>query len=159
MSCARPGLSRIAILVVMETAIRRYRHADEDAVVEVWALAARVAHPFVEGEGAGERELQMREVYLVQAENWVAETPDGQVVGLLGLLGSEIGGLFVHPSAQGFGIGRALVEHALSLHEAVTLDVYELNETARGFYAAMGFTEQSRHPEPSTGHTLVSLRL
>ncbi|MFE0378749.1 GNAT family N-acetyltransferase [Streptomyces inhibens] len=70
--------------------IRRYRASDQDVVTDLWSRAARQAHPFIEGEGAGERARVLREVYLVQAENWVAER-DGIVIGLLGLLGAKDG--------------------------------------------------------------------
>ena len=71
--------------------IRRYVSSDEDVVVDLWSRAAREAHPFLAGEGTGEREQKMREVYLIQADNWVAEH-NSAVVGLLGMIGSEIGG-------------------------------------------------------------------
>ncbi|MFF3600653.1 GNAT family N-acetyltransferase [Kitasatospora indigofera] len=67
--------------------IRPCTPADEDAAVLVWARAARPAHPFVPDEGTGVRERKMREVYLVHADNWVAEI-DGRTVGVLGLLHS-----------------------------------------------------------------------
>ncbi|MCJ0902457.1 GNAT family N-acetyltransferase [Rhodococcus sp. ARC_M6] len=143
----------------METTVnvRRYRPSDEEAVIELWSQAAKLAHPFLDGEGEGAREAKMREIYLVHAENWIAETPEG-VVGLLGLLGAEIGGLFVSPHAQRLGIGRLLVEHATALHGTVTLEVYELNESARRFYAIIGFQETGRHPDEETGHELIQLR-
>lgn len=50
---------------------------------------------------------------LLEAQNWVVESGvNGTIVGLVGMLGSEIGGLFVAPEAQRCGVGRALVEHA-----------------------------------------------
>lgn len=137
--------------------VRRYCPADEEAVIALWSQAAKLAHPFLDGEGEGAREAKMRETYLVSAENWVAETPAG-VVGLLGLLGAEIGGLFVSPQAQGHGVGRLLVEHAAALYGTVTLEVYERNAAARRFYAIMGFHETGRHPDPESGHELIQLR-
>ncbi|SCE55858.1 putative acetyltransferase [Streptomyces sp. OspMP-M43] len=98
----------------------------------------------------------MREVYLVHAENWVAET-DGRVVALLGLLGAEIGGLFVAPEAQGTGVGRRLVEHAAALHGALTLEVYEKNTAARGFYARLGFVEESRRVDEEYDEVMLKL--
>lgn len=139
-----------------EVKVRRYRAADEDAVVAVWSRAAKEAHPFVVGEGEGVRESKMRTVYLVEADNWVAESASG-IVGLLGLLGSEIGGLFVAPDAQGQGIGRILVEHAAALHGPVTLEVYERNTSARRFYERMGFVELGRRIDDE-GHHLIELR-
>ncbi|MGW5413174.1 GNAT family N-acetyltransferase [Actinomadura geliboluensis] len=135
--------------------IRPYRPSDEDAVMDLWSRASKLAHPFVEGEGEGERARKVREVYLREAENWVAEDASGAVIGLLGLLGDEIGGLFVHPDAQGHGTGRALVEHAAALRGEVRLEVFEANAKARGFYERMGFEERDRKPEADTGHPVV----
>lgn len=137
--------------------IRAYRPTDEEAVVDLWSRASKFAHSFLEGEGEGSRERKMREVYLVQADNWVADSPRG-VVGLLGLVGSEIGGLFVAPEVQGHGIGRALVEHAAAIRGAVTLEVYERNTSARRFYERMGFVEVRRRTDEDTGHELIELR-
>ncbi|WP_219509657.1 GNAT family N-acetyltransferase [Nonomuraea ceibae] len=94
------------------------------------------------------------EVYLVVADNWVAEM-SGAVVGLLGMLKAEIGGLFVGPEAQGRGVSRALVEHAAALHGEVTLEVYEDNTRARHFYDLMGCVERGRRADEDTGHTLI----
>ncbi|MFH8344809.1 GNAT family N-acetyltransferase [Streptomyces sp. NPDC018045] len=140
------------------TITRPYRPTDEPAVMDLWSRAVRQAHPFIEGEGTGERARQLREVYLVQADNWVAEDAhDGTVLGLLGLLGSEIGGLFVAPEAQGRGIGAQLVEHAASRHGALTLEAFERNTAARAFYARLGFTERARRTDEATGETLIAL--
>ncbi|WP_344979567.1 GNAT family N-acetyltransferase [Streptosporangium fragile] len=140
-----------------EIIIRRYEASDEAAVVDLWSRAVKLAHPFIEGEGEGERARKLREIYLVAADNWVAET-SGAAVGLLGLLGAEIGGLFVAPEAQGRGVGRALVEHAAALHGEVTLEVFEGNTRARRFYDLMGFIERGRRTDEETGHVLISMR-
>ncbi|MFJ8675388.1 GNAT family N-acetyltransferase [Streptomyces sp. NPDC093589] len=154
-----------------EVIIRRYRASDEDAAVDLWSRAARQAHPFIEGEGAGERARVLREVHLAQAENWVAERA-GTVIGLLGLLGAgrghaqgadpggqaaEIGGLFVAPEAQGDGVGRALVDHAAASSGALTLEVFEENARARRFYDRLGFAERARRVDEETGHELIAL--
>ncbi|WP_310724069.1 GNAT family N-acetyltransferase [Streptomyces sp. N2A] len=137
--------------------IRRYRDTDQDVVIDLWSRAVRRAHPFIEGEGEGERARILREVYLVRAENWVAEHA-GTVIGLLGLLpGGEIGGLFVAPEAQGRGVGRQLVEHAAARYGALTLEVFEGNARARRFYAHLGFTERGRRVDEETGHPLLVL--
>lgn len=138
------------------TVIRRYTSADEDASMDVWSRAGSLAHPFIPGEGEGERAREMRETYLVHAENWVGET-DGRVVALLGLLDAEIGGLFVAPEAQGTGVGRRLVEHAAALRGALTLDVYEKNTRARSFYGRMGFVEESRRVDEEYDEVMLRL--
>ncbi|QXR01339.1 GNAT family N-acetyltransferase [Streptomyces sp. WY228] len=79
---------------------------------------------------------------------------NGRVV--LGL-DAEIGGLFVAPEAQGTGMGRRLVEHAAALHGSLTLEVYEKNTRARGFYARMGFVEESRRVDEEYDEVLLKL--
>ncbi|WP_275463929.1 GNAT family N-acetyltransferase [Streptomyces noursei] len=143
------------------TVIRRYRDADQDAVCDLWSRASKQAHPFIEGEGEGERARILREVHLGRAENWVAER-DGAVIGVLGLLGgddagAEIGGLFVAPEAQGAGTGRELVEHAAARYGALTLEVFEENARARRFSAHLGFTERGRRIDDRTGHPLIAV--
>jgi len=145
-------------LVDPAVSIRPYARSDEDAVIGVWSRSSTLAHPFVEGEGTGRREVEMREIYLVQADNWVAQTQSGEIVGLLGMLGTEIGGLFVDPAAQGHGIGRQLVEHAARLHGDLTVEVYELNQRARQFYAYLDFVPAGQRLEEDTGLTLLKLR-
>ncbi|MFI9050469.1 GNAT family N-acetyltransferase [Streptomyces sp. NPDC053427] len=149
-----------------ETIIRRYRTADQDAVTDLWSRASRQAHPFIEGEGEGERARVLREEHLVRAENWVAER-EGRVVGLLGLLdghrrhsagsGTQIGGLLVAPEAQGCGIGRQLVEHAAALRGALCVEVFEENERAHRFYRSLGFMQWSYRTDEETGHPLIAL--
>ncbi|MYW00606.1 GNAT family N-acetyltransferase [Streptomyces sp. SID3343] len=147
---------RPEVAVSAQPVIRPYEPADEDAAVAVWAQAGRRAHPFIPGEGEGERERKMREIYLVHADNWVVES-HGRVVALLGLLDGEIGGLFVDPDAQGEGLGRLLVEHAATLHGALTLEVYEKNTPARRFYARMGFEEESRRADEEYDEVMLKL--
>ena len=142
--------------------IRPFRPEDEEAAVAVWSAASAHGHPFLAGEGMGERERLVREVYLVQAENWLGEDGTGRVVGLLGLLDHEdgpceVGGLFVHPDAHGQGHGRALLDHAAALKGALTLEVFELNRDARAFYRHMGFAETGSRVDDMTGFVLYRM--
>jgi ribosomal protein S18 acetylase RimI-like enzyme len=55
-----------------------------------------------------------------------------------------IAALYVHPDAAGAGVGRRLLEHAVTAlaadgYRAVTLWVFAGNERARGLYASAGF--------------------
>ena len=139
----------------MTSALRPYSPDDADACMDVWSRASRLAHPFIPGEGEGERARITREDYLPNAEIWVAAGEGGRVLGFVALLGDELGGLFVDPRVQGEGLGRRLVEHAASLRGALYLEVFEENTRARGFYAAMGFRETGRRVDEQTGHVLL----
>lgn len=88
-------------------------------------------------------------------------TADLRFVGVAGLRRAQrpktrhkatLFGMAVHPSAQGQGLGRALVEAVLELArstpgiECVQLTVSETNERALNLYTACGFTAFGTEP-------------
>eukprot|EP00037_Helgoeca_nana_P037312 m.15538 g.15538 ORF g.15538 m.15538 type:complete len:130 (-) comp8690_c0_seq1:44-433(-) len=95
----------------------------------------------------------IRDQLMPIADTTVAVDPvDGSIHGFVSLVGGNmIGGLFVLPTAQGAGHGRALVEHVAAKHDPLLVEVFEANARARGFYAALGFAphETSVHEETS----------
>ena len=131
---------------------------DRRRVLELWLAASRVGHPFLtEADLAAQRAL-VRDVYLEQAETWVA-TAAGRIDGFIGLLDAFIGGLFVDPDAHRSGIGRTLVEHAAARKGALTVEVYAANESALAFYARLGFTVAGRREIDDEGRALPLVQL
>lgn len=134
----------------MSLAIRRYEPADLNEMARIWLEASRVGHPFLDAAVLQRQFELVRDIYLPQAETWVAY--DGTApVGFIGLLDNFIGGLFVDPVKHGTGAGRALVEHAAALKGPLNVDVYALNVAALGFYRRLGFIERSRLPTDAEG--------
>lgn len=138
--------------------IRRYHADDCGAVIDVWARASAVAHPFLRPEFLEQERQNIRELYMPNAETWVWES-DGQVVGYVALLGKEIGGLFVDPDFHRGGIGRGLVEWARDLHGDLEVEVFEKNVIGRAFYDRLGFQFLRRSTHRETGFDLLRLRL
>lgn len=136
--------------------IRRYAAGDIDAVVKIWRAASRVATPFLSAAFLDEEEREIRDGWMARAESWVYED-GGRVSGFVSLLGDEVGGLFVHPAAQGRGIGRALMDHAVALRGRLLLEVFERNRSGRGFYAHYGFREIGRNVHEATGQPQIQL--
>ncbi len=138
--------------------IRRYRLADCEAVLAVWARASAVAHPFLSPEFLAQERRDICDLYLPNAETWVwAE--DETVAGFVSLVGNEVGGLFVDPAFHRRGIGRALIEQARAVCGALDVEVFEQNGQGRAFYAAMGFAGVARSLHEETGFALVRMRL
>lgn len=138
--------------------IREYRTDDLSALLEVWADASAVGHPFLNAEFLEAERQNIARLYLPASETWVWEA-DGRVVGFISLMGVEIGGLFVDPTHHGRGIGRALVEHARGLREELEAEVFGDNALGRAFYAACGFIEIGDGIHPETSLAVVRLRL
>lgn len=125
-------------------AIRPFDAAtDLKRLSSIWFEASIKAHPFI-GEA---RLIQQRRLiegeYLPKAETSVA-CLDGEAVGFISLLGSFIGGIFIAPDRQGFGIGRQLIADAMARKGELSLEVYTENEQAVRFYNRLGFHEMSR---------------
>ena len=80
----------------------------------------------------------VRERLLPEHEVWVAELA-GEVVGYIGFREGWIQHLFIHPTAQGQGIGPALLAKALEDGAPRQLWTFQQNVRARRFYEARGF--------------------
>ena len=72
-------------------------------------------------------------------------------LGLIGLDGDYIAGLFVAPEAQAQGIGKQLLDYAKSLRSQLTLRVYQQNERALRFYQREGFQIENEQIDEATG--------
>ncbi len=73
---------------------------------------------------------------------WVRQVRDTKgAAGFIARDGEVIHALFVHPRAQGQGVGRVLLDEAKAAHDRLQLWVLAANDSARAFYAAQGFDE------------------
>ena len=116
----------------------------------IWFEASLKAHPFIGERRLIEQRGLIEGEYLPKAETSVA-CLDGEAVGFISLLGSFIGGIFVAPDRQGFGIGRKLIADALARKGELSLEVYTENEQAVRFYKQLGFQEISRRATDDFG--------
>jgi ribosomal protein S18 acetylase RimI-like enzyme len=71
---------------------------------------------------------------------WWAARRGGRVVGYMRIDGDHLDHLYVHPEAQGHGVGSALLRKARSLSPLrITLVTFQRNARARAFYEKHGF--------------------
>lgn len=73
-----------------------------------------------------------------ESELWIAER-NGAPVGFAALRGDWLDHLYVEPSAQGRGVGEALLAKAKRRRSELHLRVFERNTGARAFYERSGF--------------------
>ena len=137
--------------------IRKYREEDIEALLEVWFLASSLAHPFLSDEFMEQERANIRDRWIPQSDTWVYEH-EGEVIGLVSLIGNEVGGLFLAPNRHGQGFGRALMDHAKIIHNALEVEVFKENGIGRRFYDRQGFVtiEEKLHEE--TGNRLIRMR-
>jgi len=138
--------------------IRSFRDADLEPMLDVWQAANAVAHPFMDDAFVAQERRNIPEVYMPHADTWIFDD-DGTVRGFLALIGNEVGAIFVDPAHHGAGIGRALMDHARTLHEVLEVEVFEVNAIGRRFYDRYGFTLlEKKHHEP-TDQPVLRLQL
>jgi ribosomal protein S18 acetylase RimI-like enzyme len=122
--------------------IRRYRDADEAAVVGVWHRSGLAAYLYLPTWQSFPLE-RAREVFhrdiVERCEVWVGED-DGRVVAFLALRESYIDRLYVDPGRQRTGWGTRLLEHARALSpRGLELHTHVENTAARALYEKHGF--------------------
>ncbi len=118
--------------------IREYTSNDTDALIAIWEPANALAHPFLASEFVAFVKDAMRNMYLPNAETWVAEE-NGKPIGFIAMIGNEIGGLFLDPAHHGHGHGRAMVDHVVGLKGPLRVEVFKDNKVGRPFYERYGF--------------------
>ncbi len=127
--------------------------------MQIWRDAVEATHDFLrpDDRDAIERELAP---FLPTAPLWLATDDRDRPTGFMLLDGSHVEALFVDPAVRGQGVGRALVEHAQSLHPTLSVDVNEQNAQAVGFYLHLGFSPTGRSDLDGQGrpYPLVHLR-
>lgn len=140
----------------MEFKIRHYKESDLNELLLAWEPSSRLAHPFMDEAFFAKELHNIPNMYLPNADTWVAEL-DGKVVGFIALIGNEVGGLFLDPSCHGKRLGKALMDKAQELHGDLVVDVFKENAIGRRFYDRYGFKRHGEKVWEDTGDVLIRM--
>ncbi|WP_119396307.1 N-acetyltransferase [Salinibius halmophilus] len=138
--------------------IRPVASSDIAKLLNIWLEASMQAHDFVEPEFWRTQLPNMRDEYLPASQVFVFEQ-DGVIYGFYALHEASLAALFVAPKEQGKGIGKALLEHAKSQRETLSLTVYKRNDSSYKFYLSQGFVVQNEQIDPQTGQVEYAMTL
>lgn len=131
--------------------IRRLQAKDMDTVAQIWLDANRDAHDFIPAEYWENNFLPVKEM-IFQAEVYVyIDECKNEIEGFVGLDQEYIAGIFVRKEVRSTGIGKALLDFVKGKKQELTLNVYQKNERAVGFYEREGFHAIERTTDESTG--------
>ena len=139
--------------------IRKSNISDGPRVLQIWREAVDATHDFLKPEDRAAIEQELSR-FQPTAPLWLATDAVGHVTGFMLLHDSHMEALFIDPANRGQGIGRALVDHACSLHPILSTDVNEQNAQAAGFYCHLGFVATGRSERDGQGrpYPLIHLR-
>lgn len=132
---------------------------DAPDLLRIWCAAVDATHDFLDPVDRVLIEDDVAEM-LEATSVRVAFGNDGQSLGFA-LLADDghMEALYVDPAAHGRGVGRMLVEEALEVFPALTLDVNEQNPMACGFYRHLGFRQVGVSANDGSGRPYPLLHL
>lgn len=139
--------------------IRQATHADHPQLLNIWLRSVRATHHFLQASDIEALLPQLRDVYLPAVELWVAVNAEDCPLGFIGLNEHHVEMLFIEPDLRGKGIGRALLDHARSSRNQMSVDVNEQNPEAVGFYSHYGFVQTGRSPLDGEGRPFPLLHM
>jgi len=139
--------------------IRQATNADHPLLLNIWLRSVRATHHFLQESDIEALLPQLRDNYLPAVELWVAVDAEDSPLGFIGLNENHVEMLFIEPDLRGNGIGRALLDHARSSRNQLSVDVNEQNPEAMGFYLHCGFVQTGRSPLDGEGRPFPLLHL
>ncbi|WP_343745631.1 acetyltransferase [Chitinophaga sp.] len=131
--------------------IRRATAEDYPEMVRIWESAVRATHDFLKEEDFDHIKGLLADAFFPQVDTHVLLDEKGMPVAFLGVHEDSLEMLFVHDTARGKGIGRHLVNYAITDLNIRKVDVNEQNGQAAGFYERMGFKVSGRSEEDAMG--------
>ncbi len=122
-----------------EPAVRRAVAEEAGAVAELY-LRSRAAAEGVPAAVHGDGEVRAWLASLVAGGTTWVTVEGGAIAAMMVLEGDWIEQLYVSPTRRRRGHGAALLRHAQSDRETLSLWTFAANAPARAFYVAHGFT-------------------
>ncbi|HFZ8996966.1 TPA: acetyltransferase [Citrobacter freundii] len=142
----------------MVISIRRSRHEEGEKLIAIWRRSVDATHDFLAASYRAELEAMVID-FLPEAPLWVAVTSEDEPVAFMLLTGEHMDALFVDPAFRGCGVGKLLIEHALTQAPHLTTSVNEQNTQAVGFYKKVGFKVTGRSEVDDLGKPYPLLKL
>lgn len=125
--------------------------SDYPVLLQIWEDSVRASHDFLPEARLQALKPMLLDSYFPQVNLWLWQDAAQQCLGFIGVAEANIEMLFVHPQAQGLGIGKALLSHAIHQLGANHVDVNEQNPKALAFYQHAGFEITARSEQDGQG--------
>jgi len=132
---------------------------DFAALTTLWEASVRATHHFLSEQHITTLRTQILDVYMPQLQLWSAINESGVAQGFIGCHENRVEMLFVSPQSRGTGVGKALLNYAISELAINEVDVNEQNPQGVGFYRHMGFVAVGRSELDGEGNPFPLLHL
>lgn len=134
----------------MEIAVLNHRDPHIETLLALWKRSVIETHTFLTRD-----EIQHIKEYVPAAlqhvPTLIVSKEKDTMLGFIGLDGQKIEMLFIDPTYRHQGIGKALIQYAITHYDAHEVTVNEQNEQAVGFYEYLGFKPVHYSPVDEQG--------
>lgn len=120
-------------------------------LMSIWENSVRATHLFLKEEDIL-RIAQFVPQALTRIPILIAAKKAGKLVRFMGIDQGSLEMLFILDKERGLGIGKSLLEYAISNEQGNCLSVNEQNPQAREFYEYMGFAVEKRSEHDDQGN-------
>lgn len=124
----------------------------------IWEASVRASHHFLTEDDIRSLCPQAKEAIRQIEILWVVEDENVRI-GFMGIQSDKIEMLFLHPDYFRKGIGRMLIQKAVSEADVQYVDVNEQNPSAVRFYERTGFRTFRRDSTDDQGNPFPILRM
>ena len=134
---------------------------DEDvtSILQVWESSVRATHLFLTDENIVSLRPFVEEGVKFISNLAVIRDRESTIQAFIGVQNNKIEMLFVKDTCRGKGLGKHLVNWAISTLNANFVDVNEQNEQGLGFYKYMGFKVFDRSELDEQGNPFPILHM
>ncbi|WP_461218352.1 GNAT family N-acetyltransferase [Lapidilactobacillus salsurivasis] len=131
--------------------------AEITTIADIWLQGNLDAHDFITADYWQENLESVRR-QLPEARLFVArEAPTAPIIGFLGLIETEIAGLFISSEHRHQGWGQRLIIEAKQAVPQLTLYAYEANTHAINFYLRQNFVISCHQIDQNTGFPEIAM--
>jgi putative acetyltransferase len=132
--------------------LRKAESPDHHKLLTIWEASVRVTHDFLDPDDIVffKDIIQQQHAFSFVDLTCIVDEQN-KILGFMGVAEDKLEMLFLDPAERGKGLGKQLMQHALTIQHITKVDVNEQNEAARQFYEYFGFIVISRSPLDGTG--------
>ncbi len=131
---------------------------DYPLLIDIWESAVKATHHFLSDEDFNFYKTHIP-IYFQHVSLYIYRDQHHVIRGFLGVDGDNIEMLFVENESRGTGVGKKLLDYAISKLKACKVDVNEQNKQALDFYYHFGFKEVDRSEFDGEGKAYPILHL
>ncbi|MFN0292379.1 GNAT family N-acetyltransferase [Pedobacter helvus] len=138
--------------------IKKYHSKYKDQIILVWEKSVLATHHFLSRADFIEIKALLV-TYDFEILAMFCLIDDEKVIGFIGIYQHKIEMLFLDPEYTGKGLGRQLIEFAITKLGVTLVDVNEQNTNAKIFYEKAGFEVYEKTEKDDFGKNYPLLRM